>query len=145
MAGLSKSNRASSAACFSALATLGVLPEPVSGRSTATFTAPLDPLRPGAIGPGPLPPPQAASRTAMARLPSRTFAARSVKPIPCGRRMTPSLQDLETREALASRLVPRAADANATLVRRRKPVRRAPIDKDFGRKYGSIVMGVASL
>ena len=59
--GLSKSNSASSAACFSALATAGVEPEAVMGRRTATFTAPPEPVMagPGPLKPPPLPPPQA--------------------------------------------------------------------------------------
>ena len=109
--GLSKSNSASSAACFSALATEGVLPEPVSGRSRATFTAPVEPVTPGLIGPGPLPPPQAASSIETAKPASRAFAARSVRPIRGGSRMTPSLQG-ERSARLSRGLGPRAADAS---------------------------------
>ena len=75
--GLSKSNRASSAACFSALATAGVEPEELIGSSTATLTLPVEPVMPEAPGPIPPPPgaPQAASTTLTSRLAKTSLSA----------------------------------------------------------------------
>ena len=81
--GLSKSKSASSAACFSAFATDGVLPEPVIGRSSATFTAPPPPAIGGSTGPVPPPPevPQAASNAARHSPASASVTARRAPPI----------------------------------------------------------------
>ena len=109
--GLSKSNSASSAACFSALATEGVLPEPVSGRSRATFTAPVEPVTPdlSALGRCRRRKRRAGSKRQSPRAePSRREASDQSD---SGSRMTPSLQG-ERSARLSRGLGPRAADAS---------------------------------
>src|SRR6185436_19905166 len=65
--GLSKSNKASSAACFNAVATAGVEPDDVTGRRSATFTAPVDPVKLAPPGPPP-PAPGAPQATSIAAI-----------------------------------------------------------------------------
>ena len=132
----------SSAACFSALATEGVLPEPVSGKEqTRPSPRRSSRSRPGAIGPGPLPP-QAASSIANGKAREQSLrGAKRQDQSGSGSRMTPSLQGKRSasyREALC----PRAADASLPSVHRLcENRRRPPFGQNFDRNYGSFVMG----
>src|SRR4029079_4902653 len=65
--GLSKSNKASSAACFNALATAGVEPDDVTGRRSATLNGTGDPVKLAATGPPP-PAPGAPQATSIAAI-----------------------------------------------------------------------------
>ncbi len=75
--GLSKSNRASSPACFNALATAGVEPDAEIGSRSATFTVPVEPVVSPASGPARPPPdvPQAASSAATSALATTSLKA----------------------------------------------------------------------
>src|SRR5262249_694438 len=75
--------------CFSALATTGVEPDEVTGRRSATFTAPVEPVTPGPPGPPPLPPgaPHEATSIAKPIAVSVSFTTAKWRPMQNGSRI----------------------------------------------------------
>src|SRR5262249_45488611 len=124
--GLSKSNRASSAACFSAFATAGVEPGEVTGRRSATFTAPVELVKPAPPGPPPPPPgaPHEATSIATPIAASTSFTAAKWRPMQNANRIVFLLVGdlLKTTSSSGWVLRPQAAYCREELVRNDGPI-----------------------